>query len=105
MGLINAGVIFFRPSPALDAFLVQWKAETERGGSDQLALNRLLSPDSPRAVGSTVERCGVRVKYLPVEEYNYYYFDYGNRALPDSVRVMHFKAGVRKYFRVYFPAP
>jgi hypothetical protein len=105
MGLINAGVIMFRPTDALREFLAIWKHESVVGGSDQLALNHLLKPESTAAIGTTAERSGVRVKYLPCDQYNYYYFDYGtNRPLPDNVRIMHFKGGVRGYFRKFFPA-
>ncbi|HEY4056161.1 MAG TPA: putative nucleotide-diphospho-sugar transferase [Kofleriaceae bacterium] len=104
MGLINAGVIFFQPSDRVKRFLATWKERSMEGGSDQLALNQLLGPDSPAAVNTTQEKLGLRVKYLPTDTYNFYYFDYGNRPLPDTVRVMHFKAGVRRFFRTYFPA-
>ena len=94
---LNAGVIFFAPTDATSAFLKRWKAETERVGNDQRALNAIACPDEPPAPYSVLRIGGVRIKYFPTLRYNYYYFDQGY-PLVRRVKILHFKGEVRKYY-------
>lgn len=92
---VNAGVIFFRPTPATDQFLEQWDKLTDEVGNDQMALNQLTCPDYYPSAGSVIELNGVRIKYFPGEVYNYYHFG----DLPfKQAKIMHFKGTVRSLY-------
>lgn len=92
---VNAGVIFFNPTQATFDFIARWEKCTNEVGNDQKALNQLVCTDHcPEAY--SIERInGVRVKYFPCEQYNYYYFDEG---LVPGIKIMHFKGMYRHYF-------
>ena len=92
---INAGVIFFKPTDATKEFVDLWKKTTEAVGDDQVALNKLACPDDYPEAGSMVTMNGVRVKFFPCKQYNYYYF---NEGLEDNIKIMHFKGPVRQFF-------
>ncbi len=95
MGEINAGVIFFVKSENTLRFLRIWEAETQRVSSDQRALNQLIGGNLPRD-GSVIKRAGIRIKCLPTDLYNFYYFP---ERPPSDVRVLHLKSGMwRKGF-------
>jgi hypothetical protein len=101
MGLINAGVILLCPHARTRTFVERWRELSLEVGSDQAALNDLLAPEDRSALGQTVEKSGVSVRYLDVLEYNFYHFRLMRP--PDGVRVFHFKGGVRSYFARHFP--
>jgi len=92
---INAGVIFFNPTPATKTFLETWEKLTDELGNDQMALNQLTCPDFYPDIGSILTLNGVRVKYFPGKKYNYYYFDEGWEF---GIKIMHFKGTVRRYY-------
>ena len=92
---INAGIMFFKPTDATKEFIELWQKITEEFGDDQLALNKLACPDDYPEAGSIVAMNGVRVKFFPCKQYNYYYF---NEGLEDNIKIMHFKGDVRHFF-------
>ena len=75
-GPINAGVIFFNPTPGAKFFVERWRKETVRVGNDQEALTNLLAG----------RFC--RVAEFPVLIYNWYYFP---DAPPPSAKILHLK--------------
>jgi len=92
---VNAGVIFFNPTPATKTFLDTWEKLTDELGNDQMALNKLTCPDFYPDIDSILTLNGVRVKYFPGKKYNFYYFDEG---LEPGIKIMHFKGPVRRYY-------
>jgi hypothetical protein len=92
---VNAGVIFFRPTEATKKFLDSWKQMTKNLGNDQMALNKLTCPDNYPAPNTILTINGIRIKYFPCTQYNFYYFDTGiNR----NIKIMHFKGMVRHFY-------
>ncbi len=100
-GTINAGVIFFRSSPRMEAFVDRWNGLAHQLGSDQWALNELVGPPGLEAVGTVEIRQGLRVRYLSSRQYNFYHFLQENPSA--DTRIFHFKSGVRGAFRWCFP--
>jgi hypothetical protein len=92
---LNAGVIFFKPTPAAFRFVETWEKKTQEMGNDQMALNALASPSTYPKAMSVLTLDGVRIKYFPAEQYNYCYFDEG---LEPDIKIYHFKGNVREYF-------
>ena len=92
---VNAGVIFFNPTQATFEFLDKWEQMTVEVGNDQRALNKLTSPEACPKPYSVVVMNGIRIKYFPCEQYNYYYFDEG---MEPNIKIMHFKGPVRRYY-------
>ena len=92
---VNAGVIFFNFTPGTKRFLDRWEQLTEEVGNDQMALNRLTCTENYPDLGSIETINGIRVKYFPCAEYNYYYF--GEKS-PMGVKIMHFKGVVRDFY-------
>ena len=92
---INAGVIVFNPTQATKTFLETWEQTTNELGNDQMALNKLLCPESYPDAYSIVRQNGVRIKFFPCKKYNFYYFDEG---LESDIKIMHFKGPVRRYY-------
>lgn len=92
---VNAGVIFFRPTEKAREFVANWAQLTEQLGNDQMALNKLSSPDDYPAPWSVRSLGGVRVKYFPGRIYNFYYF---MEAMPIGAKIYHFKGSVRKFY-------
>lgn len=96
---VNAGVIFFQPTPLAKEFISKWDALTSEVGNDQMALNSLTCPDERPIAGNVYIVNGVRVKFFPGKVYNYYYFDDG---FCKDVKIMHFKGPVRRYYPYTF---
>jgi len=92
---VNAGVIFFNPTPATKNFLDVWQTTTKEVSNDQKALNQLTCPDQYPEAYSIHTINDVRVKYFPCETYNYYYF---NEKYEPGIKIMHFKGPVRNYY-------
>lgn len=92
---VNAGVIFFNPTRATTKFLDEWERITKDVGNDQMALNKLTCPDQYPEMGSIEIINGVRVKYFPCLQYNYYYF---KDKYPSGVKIMHYKGDVRHFY-------
>ena len=92
---INAGVIFFRPTSVTNAFVDTWKNLTDEIGNDQMALNKLTCPEEYPKAWSVQTIDGVRIKYFPCKQYNFYYFEDG--LVPD-IKIMHFKGPVRHFY-------
>ena len=92
---VNAGVIFFNPTPATKRFLEIWHKTTEEVGNDQKALNQLTCPDYYPEDYSVLTIDKVRIKYFPGNQYNYFYFKKG---LVPNTKIMHFKADVRHFY-------
>ncbi len=92
---INAGVIFFNNTPSAKRFVDNWQKATERVGNDQMALNQLAcTTEYPEAYSIHVID-GIRIKYFPGNQYNYYYFKKG---LVGNIKIMHFKGGSRIFY-------
>jgi hypothetical protein len=92
---INAGVIFFNPTPATKLFIDEWEKCTEEVGNDQMALNKLTCPEYYPEPYSILTINGVRIKYFPCMQFNYYYFD---EKYEPNIKVMHFKGSVRHFY-------
>ena len=92
---VNAGVIFFRDTPATAEFLDRWEVLTDEVGNDQMALNSLSCPDEYPRIGSIEVINGVRIKYFSCLDYNFYYFD---EKLPGSAKIWHWKGTVRHLY-------
>lgn len=92
---VNAGVIFFNATDAAKRFIEAWHKETEAIGNDQMALNKLTCPDHYPDYFSVSTINGIRIKYFPGKQYNYYYFEDG---LVPNIKIMHFKGPVRHYY-------
>ena len=92
---VNAGVIFFNPTKATKTFINTWQKLTQEVGNDQKALNKLTCPERCPEVNSVHILNGVRVKYFPGKQYNYYYFDEG---FVSNIKIMHFKGTVRRFY-------
>ena len=92
---INAGVIFFNPTPAAKSFIDEWEKYTEEMGNDQMALNKLTCPDHYPDPYSILNINGVRIKYFPCMQFNYYYFD---EKYETNIKIMHFKGPVRHFY-------
>ena len=96
---INAGVILFRPTQTAAKFVDRWHNLTLEIGNDQMALNQLACPDTYPTENSVITIDGVRIKYFPCTQYNYYYFD---EELPYKAKLFHFKGTVRHYYPFNF---
>lgn len=94
-GYVNAGVIFFNATPATLKFVDLWDKITHEVGNDQKALNKLVSPIEYPKVNSILTMNGVRIKYFPGKQYNYYHF---NEGLAPDIKIVHFKGDVRHYY-------
>lgn len=92
---LNAGVIFFNFSEATFEFIERWEKLTDEVGNDQMALNTLACPDDYPEPGSIRVIDGVRVKYFPCVEFNYYYF---YEKLPLRAKIYHYKGDVRALY-------
>ncbi len=92
---VNAGVIFFKPTKAGKSFIELWQKVTDEVGNDQMALNKLVCPDYYPEVNSILAINGIKIKYFPCRQYNYYYFKEG--LFPD-IKIMHFKGDVRHFY-------
>lgn len=92
---INAGVILFNPTPATFRFVDRWFQTTQDVGNDQMALNQLICPDRYPEAFSIQSINGLRVKFFPCAQYNYYYFK--EIWVPD-IKIMHFKGNVRNFY-------
>jgi len=92
---VNAGVIFFKPTPAAKKFLNVWHVITESIGNDQQVLNKLTCPDTYPKPYSIMTINEIRIKYFPCMQYNYYYFE---RGLAPNIKIMHFKGPVRHFY-------
>lgn len=92
---VNAGVIFFNPTPATFGFIDEWEKKTHEVGNDQMALNQLVCPEEYPQANSILTVNGIRIKFFPCEQYNYWYFDEG---LEKNIKILHFKGLYRKYF-------
>lgn len=92
---LNAGVIFFNYTDATFGFIDRWEKLTDEMGNDQMALNQLACPNHYPDPYSVHVIDGVRVKYFPCAEYNFYYF---YELLPNQARIMHFKGDIRPIY-------
>ncbi len=92
---LNAGVIFFNNTPSARRFIDNWQKATEKVGNDQMALNQLACTTKYPEAYSIHVIDGIRIKYFPGNQYNYYYFEKG---LVNNIKIMHFKAPVRHFY-------
>jgi len=92
---VNAGVIFFNPTPAAKSFIDKWEKCTEEVGNDQMALNKLTCLEHYPEANSILTIDGVRIKYFPCMQFNYYYFE---EKYDSNIKVMHFKGTVRHFY-------
>jgi hypothetical protein len=92
IGYVNTGVMFFNPSDRLLRFIEEWAPLAyEVGGSDQLALNQVLALSEAPEPWSTIEAFGLKIRFFPVEIYNFYLFDV-TRPFAET-KILHFKGG------------
>ena len=100
-GYLNSGVIFFRNGPASRDFVDRWIAELPNCTfhfSDQEALNRLAAQATDmKTYDGIFNWQGIRVKILPTDTYNFFYFD----EPCDNARVLHFKGDKRHLYDAY----
>ncbi len=92
---LNAGVIFFRPTPSTKKFIDTWQEMSQNLGNDQKALNRLACLDDYPEPNSVLVINGVRIKYFPCKQYNFYYFEEG---IVPNTKILHFKGVVRHFY-------
>ena len=92
---VNAGVIFFNPGAATSRFLDRWETLTEQVGNDQMALNKLTCADHRPEIGSIDVIDGVRIKYFPCLQYNFYYFE---EKYPLGAKILNYKGIVRHFY-------
>jgi len=92
---LNAGVMIFKPTEATKKFVELWHKTTVESKDDQVALNKLACPDDYPRAGSIITINGVRFKYFPCKQYNYYYF---NDEFVDNIKILHFKGIVRHFY-------
>jgi hypothetical protein len=87
-GYLNTGVMFFKNNPNSRRFCDLWQAEIKDLECDQDGANKLLLKYSKLEImGEIIDIEGIRIKVLPAEEYNFFYF-------PDdqsAARVLHYK--------------
>lgn len=94
---LNAGVIFFRDTAIVPAFIRTWRALAQARGNDQAALNELVgwswSDDEWRAsYNHSHTVCDVLIHILPAAGWNWSSWD---RPKPADARILHFKHGWR----------
>jgi hypothetical protein len=72
---LNSGVLFFRNNAAARSFINIWDAAISEGECDQTGLTKvMLRYSEMREPGMVVNVEGTRVKLLPAEKYNFFYF-------------------------------
>ena len=104
VGMINAGVIFFRNTPSVRKFVQNWQDVCNRLGGDQYALNELLLPEGKQYWHPTCnnrmhfhlndfpdkivsQEQDLIIKIFPSELYNCYRLDF----LTDKTKIVHLK--------------
>jgi hypothetical protein len=92
---VNAGVIFFNPTEEALRFVDKWTHRTAEVGNDQMALNSLSCTDHYPDPFSVETIDGIRVKYFPCEQYNFYYF---GELYERNAKILHFKGNVRNFY-------
>ena len=95
---INAGVCFFRKTPATIKFMNTWIDACESGVSDQRELNRLLRGISPTDVNSTltydIDNTIVSVRTFPCDVYNSWWF----KKPQMHAKITHYKSKYRRFW-------
>ncbi len=103
---LNAGVVFFRNTPAARVFVADWIEQTRHTRNDQAALNLLVGTgwencgwhswtdyEWRESYDTTIMRGGLSVHVLPANEWTF--SSWGGRP-PADVRILHFKHGWRE---------
>lgn len=91
---INAGIIFFKNTPAAKKFVQRWANLADKDISDQPPLNRLakvISSDS----GKTLMRNGAKIKVYSSQIYNNTYFAKKNKP---GIKIKHYKSKLRHLY-------
>lgn len=91
-GYINAGVMAFKNNDATKRFIEKWIAEQPNGRADQDAMNRvLLRRTTMNQYGEVVDVNGCRVRLVPCDTYNFFYFPEDHR----GAKILHVKGSLR----------
>jgi hypothetical protein len=94
-GYINAGVMAFRNNAAAKSLIEKWIVEQPHGRADQDALNRvLLNYTDMNQSGEIVNIDGCRVKFVPCDIYNFFYFPEAH----SKAKILHVKGSLRPDF-------
>jgi len=94
-GYVNAGVMAFKNNLAVRNFIKSWIFELAISRADQDALNRvLINHTDMNQHGEVVNVDGCRVKFVPCDIYNFFYFpeDHSN------AKILHIKGSLRPEF-------
>lgn len=95
---INCGVAFFKNNEATRKFLDFWQGKIKGEECDQAVLNGLLLDYSKlERYGEIIEIGGTKIKMLPCEEYNFFYFPEDH----SKARVLHYKGFSFRKEKVY----
>jgi hypothetical protein len=95
-GLINAGVLFLRPTQAALNFIDRWIQEIPLSTvqSDQFTLNDLLERENVfRSRDAVSVGYNTRFKFFRAEQFNFYY---APKPLLPTTAIVHFKRDTRK---------
>ena len=90
---INAGVVFVKKTSNTDILMDKWITACNTGISDQVELNRLLNVVS-NDIGNVVVRNNLRIKVLPCDIYNNFYF----KKNQNHAKIIHYKSKHRAYW-------
>ena len=99
---LNSGVLFLRSGVRTGAFLDAWESKTLELPTDQGALNEVVGPGWTDAQWSASRGtlwqspCGAYVHILDCYRWNFWHWP---QKPPDDVKVLHYKSGVRSYFK------
>lgn len=95
---INAGVCFFRKTPATLEFVKTWIEACKTSISDQMELNRLLRGISTKHLDKTVKikvsNFYINVNVFPCDVYNSWYF----KGPQTHAKVTHYKSKYRRFW-------
>lgn len=104
---INAGVAFFRNTPAARILAARWRTATTVLGNDQWALGELIGQgwtfEQWKESYGSVARIPigpetVTAHILDAREWNCWWFDAKSRPIREKARVLHFKGDLRRKY-------
>jgi hypothetical protein len=95
---INAGVCFFRKTPATIQFVKTWIEACKTSISDQMELNRLLRGVTTKNIDETLKfkilDFNINVKIFPCDLYNNWYF----KTPQTHAKITHYKSKYRRFW-------
>lgn len=96
---LNSGIFFLKNNPATRAFMEKWIEENKKAKyGDQQSLTEMLLPFDPLVECKTFEALGCRIKTVPCDVYNHFYFDGPEK----SAKILHFKGKVDQRLYIYW---